>query len=91
MTETINTEAVITAPELPKIKIKMTPEQILAEIKTYMDNADKSLQKIDESLQKVQEQLSNLQQMKLMISGQKALVIDLYSKMVEEEKGVTNG
>ncbi|CAK0773743.1 hypothetical protein CCP3SC5AM1_880008 [Gammaproteobacteria bacterium] len=89
--EQTNEQAVLpTAIEMPKVDIKMTPEEILNQINVYKANADESLGKLQQNIDKLADQLQNLQKMKLMVLGQREVVLDLLTKMTTQ-KEVTNG
>lgn len=82
-----NTEQVVipTAPELPPVSLTMSREEIFKVVETYKNNADASLGKIQQNIDKLTEQLNNLQKMRLMVLGQRELVIDLFNKMTGQE------
>jgi len=76
-------------PELPKVTLKMSVEEVLAQVETYKTNADASLAKLQQGIEKQTEQLSQLQKMQLMIMGQRELVTDLLNKMTGGNKQST--
>ena len=82
MSDTNTEQAVLpTAPELPKVTAKMSAEDILKLVTTYMANADKTLVQLNQNIEKISEQLNKLQQMRLMVAGQRELVADMFGRI----------
>ena len=85
MAEQTNDQAVIpTAPEVPKLTVSMTPAEVLKTVETYKAQAEASLAKLQQNIDKLTEQLNQLQKMRLMVLGQRELVLDLLNKMTGE-------
>ena len=85
--EKIEEKAVLpTAPELPQVTAKMTAAEVLKQVQTYKANAEASLAKLQQNTDRLTDQLNSLQKMRLMIMGQRELVLDLYNKITGESE-----
>ena len=76
-------------PEPPKLTLKMTAEEILAQVQAYRSNAEQSLNQLQSRINAVTEDLNRLQKIKLMVVGQVDLMNDLFKKMVHEATPTT--
>ena len=58
----------------------LTIEGTVALLQSYLQQADKSLANLDNSINSAHKQVDEWQRMKLMIVGQKQLIVDLINK-----------
>ena len=72
-------------PVLPPsaLNFKLSAPEILNQLRTYSEQAEKTLSQLQANIESGNNQIKEWQRMQLMIVGQKQLVADLVNKMVD--------